>query len=424
MRFTVCLACGLTLALSACKSAKSREHGLGFDASAVLAGGGDAAPADAGALLFDAAAMDAGAPFGLDEAGKPGCGFVTGKLDLLMMVDNSSSMAHEQALLAQELPRMIAALASGDVNGDGKQDHPQADMHVGVISTDMGISGLTESTVCSSLGDDGILRKPTNCGTDPLNYLVYAPDAGTSVDAFEAAAACQVRLGTDGCGLEQPLESTLKALTPSSAPTRFDLDAAGQADGPNAGFLRDDALLVIVEVTDEDDCSFPSSSVGFTLYYGGPYGDAGLNYRCQARPEALYPIDRYTETLPKLRANAVGGVLFAVIAGVPPDLVDAITDAGIEGILADPRMAFAPNGDPGSTATMPVPACTIDRVLDDGGIEHVSATPARRLLEVAKSFDDRAIVGSICRQDFQKSIEAIAKRIGGVLACPEIPVLY
>jgi hypothetical protein len=48
-------------------------------------------------------------------------------------------------------------------------------------------------------------------------------------------------LGTGGCGFEQPLASMRKALD-GSVPQ-------------NEGFLRDDALLAIVFITDEDDCS-------------------------------------------------------------------------------------------------------------------------------------------------------------------------
>jgi hypothetical protein len=55
---------------------------------------------------------------------------------------------------------------------------------------------------------------------------------------------CMASVGDGGCGFEHQLESTYRALH----------------DGilENEGFLRSDALLVVVFVTDEDDCSAPA----------------------------------------------------------------------------------------------------------------------------------------------------------------------
>ncbi len=86
------------------------------------------------------------------------------EVDLLFVVDNSSSVLDEQAALAAELPRMIRILASGDVDEDGddldESDFDGArDLDVGVITTDMGALGNALPT-CDrpEFGDDGILR--------------------------------------------------------------------------------------------------------------------------------------------------------------------------------------------------------------------------------------------------------------------------
>src|SRR5262249_10813203 len=50
-----------------------------------------------------------------------------------------------------------------------------------------------------------------------------------------------------GCGYPQPLEALKRALT----------------NPDNAGFLRQDAMLIVVLVSDGDDCSAPSDSVVF-----------------------------------------------------------------------------------------------------------------------------------------------------------------
>lgn len=381
---------------------------------------------EAGAQRGDAEAQDAEPPHDAATDGEldagappdPHCGFRNGKLDLLFVVDNSGSMADEQRLLAEQLPNMIRGFASGDVNGDGQQDHPKANMHVGVISTDMGVHPGSNVTGCTRFGDDALLRSRTDCPPSPLGYLAYAPESGVEPVAFGEQVGCQTQLGISGCGMEQQLEAVLKALTKSSSPLRFSMGTLGHGDGPNAGFLRDDSVLAIVIVTDEDDCSFPETSVGLAdSSRSGPYADAGLNYRCQAYPDALYPVSRYIEGLRALRPEAPESVVLAIIAGVPPDL--ARGEHSIAEMLEDPRMQFRPDGPILGDLTQAVPACVLQR-----GTDTVSAVPARRLLQVAQAFESRAIIASICEETFVQPMEAIAKLIGGVLACPSDPVVF
>jgi hypothetical protein len=59
----------------------------------------------------------------------------------------------------------------------------------------------------------------------------------------EQAFRQQVDVGTNGSGLERPLSATLKALTPPLI------------SGPNAGFLRDEANLAVIIVSDAADQS-------------------------------------------------------------------------------------------------------------------------------------------------------------------------
>ena len=58
---------------------------------------------------------------------------------------------------------------------------------------------------------------------------------GDIADVF----GCLARLGTEGCGLEEQLASVRAALT----------------RGRSEGFLRDDAYLAVILISDEDDCS-------------------------------------------------------------------------------------------------------------------------------------------------------------------------
>lgn len=410
---------GAVACLSACSEAASPKVQVDSDPIRDDAGVWDAGD------TRDAADDDADAS---DQwaAPPPGCGWTTDKLDLLFIVDNSLSMHAEQELLAAELPRMVSALARGDVDGDGVQDHPAADIRVGVVSTDMGLAGQAATTLgCAAYGDDAKLQMPVACGVaaeaddadvtyEPgPGYLAYDPERTAAEDL-----ACMVRLGIKGCGMEQQLEAMLKAVTPSTSNLRFAGDTLGVGDRPHANgvFLREDAVLAIVHLTDEDDCSLLGPSPAFASYQGAaPYDAVNPNYRCMAFPELLHPTSRYIDALKSLRPE--GAIFYAIIAGIPLDLSKG--DLSPREILDDPRMAYAPDNEDLMLAN-PKPVCGAAR----SEYDKVSAAPARRLLEVAEGLGDHAVVASICEQTFQRPIEAIAKRIGGVLACPKDPVIF
>ena len=155
-------------------------------------------------------------------------------LDLLFVVDNSGSMRAEQISLAQNFINIINTMQASLEGG-------LPNIHVGVISTDMG-NGTHSG--CSATGDNGSLQNTARvAGCSPpsgffISNIEGTPNyTGTLADTF----ACIAQLGTNGCGFEQPLEALRRALDGSNP--------------NNAGFLRDDALLAIVFITDEDDCS-------------------------------------------------------------------------------------------------------------------------------------------------------------------------
>ncbi|MCS6797209.1 MAG: hypothetical protein NZ898_01545 [Myxococcota bacterium] len=348
------------------------------------------------------------------------------RVDLLLMVDNSGSMAEEQASLAEQIPRLVRALVTGDADDDGVVDfRPVQDLHVGVITPDMGTGGHRVPTCHEPLfGDDGVLRTDApvgrGCGPRYPSVLSYSP--GVEPDAFARDVSCVARRGTGGCGFEQQLEAVLKALTPSSSPLRFQAGTRGHGDGANAGFLRPDSLLAIVMLTDEEDCSVadPELFAPFTTVYPGD-----MNLRCFLYPSAVHPIARYVDGLRALRADEPGLLLFAAITGVPVDLVDGVGDPPPETydyfarILADPRMQERP--DPSGMGL--VPSCDVP----GRGV----AMPPRRIVAVASALQtgldgsgrsvpsggaSHGIVQSICQADFTPVARAIVARIGQVLA--------
>jgi len=274
---------------------------------------------------------DAGAP----DAGPPAG--PTDELDLLFMVDNSNSMSEEQESLSAELPRLVRILASGDFDEDGSTGGPSDfapfDMHVGVVTSDMGTGGATVPTCArSDFGDDGVLRSQgrtdiTGCMAVYPMFLDFDPSDGRDPNAFATDMACVATTGTGGCGFEQQLEAILKALSPSApqswtapgytAPTFF-RNTFGHGDTNNDGFVRDDSVLAIIPVTDEEDCSARDADL---FNPSSPtYGATDLNLRCFAHSEeALHPIARFVDGIMQLRRSR-NRVVYAPIAGVPVDL--------------------------------------------------------------------------------------------------------
>src|SRR5688572_25247262 len=59
------------------------------------------------------------------------------KIDLLFVVDNSASMAEEQASLREQFPRLISVLTTGE-RADGSTFPAARELHLGVVSSDMG----------------------------------------------------------------------------------------------------------------------------------------------------------------------------------------------------------------------------------------------------------------------------------------------
>ncbi len=185
--------------------------------------------------------LDMGAP--TDNPGGGGDGTGCKKIDLLFVIDNSGSMATEQTNLVAAFPEFVAAIQ--DVLPDA------TDLHVGVTKTDdLGIdpnSALSDAPpfaadpCVNQLG--GLIDRATPvdgnsgygepCGfTSGERYMINGP---ALADEF----ACAATLGVHGSGLEKHVDAILGALDP--------------ADACSAGFVRDDALLVIVVITDEDD---------------------------------------------------------------------------------------------------------------------------------------------------------------------------
>jgi len=415
---------------------------------------------------------DAGAA--RDAAADVSCAETTrlNALDLLFMIDNSNSMLDNQRILASQFGVLIDQLVSPPIDPNtGVPRYPAArDIRVGVISSDLGTPGsVTPSCQNSDQGDDGLLNpirnglamrthqpwtsapvglRPARCTNDPTQYppfLIFEA-ATTNVADFREDFVCNAFLSTAGCGLEQQLESMYRALVVHNARV-----IAGNTD-PNAGFVRDEAVLALVAVTDEEDgstrdCRYAERGVpcrdALAVFDvtspDWPTFDLNLRfylYTPGTSQDPTWPIDRYIDpTRPSrgflsLKPGHPERVIFAAIAGVPIELpmrgdrVDWDTLLGRQPDGSDGYTAMSPEGpismrqrnmDP-ECSTRVVPACRREGTTARGcnNTEQYFASPSRRIAQVARRFDEaygNGSISSICRSDYGDALRAIVNRI-------------
>jgi len=326
-------------------------------------------------------------------------------VDLLLVVDDSGSMAEEQLHLAEQLPLLVSELASPpDSDGDGRRDwRAITDIHLAVVTTEVATDG--EFSVCGGPepARDGVFvdtATAAGCASSYPRFLQF--EAGEdAVSEISQDFSCIARVGTSGCGIELPLEAMLKALVGDDDEYSF-LGGRARGASENTGFLREDSMLAVVFLSDEDDCSF--TEAGFLFEEPGSPLELPA---CTKPDDPLHPVSRYVDALRSLRPERPDLLGVAVIGGVPERLVSDPANIDYDAILNDSFMRNRVD----RTSRFPtlVPAC-------EG--RWGRAVPARRLVELAQSFGDQATVGSICQASYTPIVGAIA-RLVGTRACEE-----
>jgi len=333
---------------------------------------------------------DTDAPDGDEQDGPPGCegtlqtflvSLATGGADILVVVDNSNAMTEEQATLVDSFLTFATELMEPTTGSD-----PITDMHIGVVTTDVGIGPEAVTTTCTEEGDGGVLQhdpSPSVSGCDPA-YPVYLETGSSSLPADVALDfECIATLGTDGCGFERPFEAVRRALVDNR-------------DGPNAGFLRDDSMLLILFITDENDCSVESGS---EVLYDSDHTEYGvMNLRCWQHADMLEPVQSFVDTYEGLRADR-RKIQLGFITGVPSGSGCEGAGDSIGGCLDLPGMEEK------------------ESITSPGSLELVcsttwgSATPGRRLVEMAQAFGGRAFVGSSCNESYGATMISLVRKL-------------
>ncbi len=173
-------------------------------------------------------------PTGDPTEGELGCE----KVDILFVIDDSGSMSQEQDKLTNAFPQLMATIDAELVQ------EKNIDYRVGVMSTDMAGPDMCVLQFICGQDHRGRLQHHAdrlNCQADepPGKWIETGP-----LQEVSSQFACIASM--DGGEFnEMPLEAARAGL----------IDRVIDQEAYNSGFLRDDALLVLVIFTDEDDQS-------------------------------------------------------------------------------------------------------------------------------------------------------------------------
>ncbi|KIG12970.1 hypothetical protein DB30_00854 [Enhygromyxa salina] len=392
------------------------------------------------------------------------------------MIDNSGTMGEEQLALGPALSQLLDQL-HGLTDKDGAPVH--ADVNIMVTSTDVGhplcepfapdgyvpLAGAPQQTPCidrledfTGLGADPLMFQqactdicpfPVGPANDPYIHFEGPQGSTTNIpgNEVEAALHCLAPQGINGCGYESPLEAMLQAINPEAS--------WNQGNSP---FLRDGAMLAVVVMTDEADCSVLPPE-GYALFVdqdtywevnpdtntktqatsavcwnagvdcGMPDMDGTFPDCVSLDTGALHPVNRYRAYLEdELIEHQNKNVVMLGIVGVPPVTAHnprppfEPTAGGVADLLyREWKDGPYPSGDmlPGDLDPAHKqfqfgigPGCTSE---DGMGGFRGQAIPPVRLREVCEGLDEpdrvRCCLESICDNDYSAAFTCLGGMI-------------
>jgi hypothetical protein len=245
-----------------------------------------------------------------DAAPKEACD----KMDILFVIDNSGSMEAEQENLIANFSGFAELVDNYITSSDTPIDYRIAVTTAG-RDVSYTLSGIPFTF--NESGDNGAFRR--DCGNDKT-WIERAD--GDVASTF----SCRANVGTNGPGAEMPLLGMEWSLS-----RRMD-------DGTNAGFLREDALLALVMITDQDDCSRDDDNFEINSSAPSCFNPNDSNIK---------PISHYLDFLDTLKGDRKKWAS-AVIAGPGPAscnsnfgtaagatrMVDFVSQAGDNSVLS------------------------------------------------------------------------------------------
>jgi hypothetical protein len=332
-------------------------------------------------------------------------------VDLLFVIDNSGSTQNKQTNFARNFPSFINALQA--IPGG------LPNVHIGVVTSDLG-SGNAMTQSCRVGGDGGRFQvtdivSGANCGLAAgANWMTndnLAP--GTTMPQVFSCMALRQSMG---CGSEHQLKAADVALHP-----RPDWNPM------NAGFLRPDAYLAIILLTDEDDCSAPDDAGAF--FSGPPPTGISSNSRCawaghlcngQPPPGMDFSVP-LAQCMPN--PNPPAGSLLPVldiindIKGLKPGHEEKIVVAAIAGWPAPGQEA---NARYAMVAQRGGGGVDLAQVCQAGG----GGTPALRIKQFVDAFQ-HGLLQTICQDNYATALTQIGTLVGSVVGnnCISAPLV-
>jgi hypothetical protein len=176
-----------------------------------------------GGIYFDT-------PNGNPGGGDDGTGDVCESVDLLFVIDNSPSMENDVINLINSFPGFVSGIQASITTTSA--------YHIGVTTTDETLVQPNVAPECAGLGVLIEHSAAGYCGPYASGGNYFTED-----DDIASAFECAATHGSQGSASERPIDSARLALG----------DAFNGPGGCNDGFVRNDALLVLVLITDEDD---------------------------------------------------------------------------------------------------------------------------------------------------------------------------
>lgn len=231
------------------------------------------------------------------------------KIDIVLAIDDSGSMADKQAILAVAVPDLVGALVNPpcvdtDNNvvatpegplaecpeGSRREFEPVLDIHVGVLSSSLGTRGSPWAAPCNDDNGQLLNRLEGTDQTQPtfgdMGFLAWEPEAeGQPAGLYKDAATLNADLerlvrgvGQSGCGHEAQLESWYRFLVDPNPYESIEIvDSRAVASGTDenvlkqrSDFLRPDSLVAIIMLSDENDCSFRADAFGYFTTANSP----------------------------------------------------------------------------------------------------------------------------------------------------------
>ncbi len=216
----------------------------------------------------------------------------TEPVDILFVIDNSGSMAEEQTKLRTAFNDFIKSL----------QNYKTA-YQIGATITDLRlIQADSYGQKCDRFYSNfkGGCLIQSNSGR---KIITSTDDFQTQIKEFTE----MTDVGTCGSTWEQGLEAAKKAIEQST-----DTSCMYENDKP---FMRPDANLIIIFLTDEEDCSHTSATQE-TVQLASDPGPQGAYQQCYMRNNGqnnLIPVDEYINFFKAYKGE--GKVKFALISG-------------------------------------------------------------------------------------------------------------